>query len=95
MQIPAALRHRLRLPGARRFFRTFVSDSRENRLLGLAAETAFFAVLGIFPALLIAAGLLGVLDVVVGPDVAAGAKQQVVVALNTVAVGLGASVGIV
>lgn len=82
MKIPTAVR-RLRPPGAA-FVRTFVMESKENRLLGLAAETAFFAVLGIFPALLIAAGLLGVLDLIVGPDVAAGAKQQVVAALNTV-----------
>jgi uncharacterized BrkB/YihY/UPF0761 family membrane protein len=37
----------------------------------------FFDVLSIFPALLIAVGLLGILDVVVGPDVATGAKNQV------------------
>ena len=45
--------------------------------VGLAAETAFFDVLSIFPALLIAVGLLAILDVVVGPDVASGAKNQV------------------
>ena len=45
---------------------------------------AFFAVLGIFPALLIAAGLLGVLDLFLSAEVAAGAKRQVVAVLNTV-----------
>lgn len=42
-----------------------MAASKEHRVPGLAAETAFFAVLGIFPALLIAAGLLGMLDVIV------------------------------
>jgi membrane protein len=66
------------------FLRTFAANSKEDRVPGLAAETAFFVVLGIFPALLIAAGLLGVLDVVVGPGVATAAKDQVINALNSV-----------
>jgi membrane protein len=66
------------------FLCAFTAKSKEDRVPGLAAETAFFVVLGIFPALLITAGLLGVLDVVVGPDVAAGAKEQVIAALNSV-----------
>jgi membrane protein len=66
------------------FLCAFATKSRQDRVPGLAAETAFFVVLGIFPALLIASGLLGVLDVVLGPDVAAGAKSQVVAALNSV-----------
>ncbi len=66
------------------FLCAFVAKSKEDRVPGLAAETAFFVVLGIFPALLIAAGLLGVLDLLVGPDVAAAAKNQVVAALNGV-----------
>jgi membrane protein len=64
--------------------RSFVANSKEDRVPGLAAETAFFVVLAIFPALLIAAGLLGVLDLVVGPDLATGAKNHVVNALNSV-----------
>ncbi len=64
--------------------RSFVAASKEHRLLGLAAETAFFSVLGIFPALLIAAGLLGMLDVIVGAALAAAVKEQLVSALNTV-----------
>jgi membrane protein len=62
--------------------RTLVAESNDDRLLGLAAETAFFAVLSIFPGLLIAAGLLGLLDVVVGADLAAGARNQVVGTLD-------------
>ena len=64
--------------------RAFAAKCRQDRVPGLAAETAFFVMLGIFPGLLIAASLLGVLDVVVGPAVADGAKRQVVEALNTV-----------
>ncbi|MCO1660904.1 YihY/virulence factor BrkB family protein [Pseudonocardia humida] len=55
-----------------------------DRLPGLAAETAFFAVLGIFPALLLGTGLLGVLDLVVGADLAAAAQREVVSALDAV-----------
>ncbi|WP_219412617.1 YihY/virulence factor BrkB family protein [Pseudonocardia nigra] len=62
--------------------RRVAAESNEDRLLGLAAETAFFAVLSIFPGLLIAAGLLSVLDVFVGADLAAGAREQVVSALD-------------
>lgn len=62
--------------------RTVVAESGRDRVLGLAAEMAFFAVLGIFPGLLIATGLLGVLDVILGADVANQVKQQVVDALQ-------------
>jgi membrane protein len=55
-----------------------------DRLLGLAAETAFFAVLSIFPGLLIAASLLGLLDVFVGADLAARAQDRVVSGLDLV-----------
>lgn len=66
------------------FVRTYVAAVNNDRLLGLAAETAFFAVLSIFPGLLVAASLLNVLDVFVGANVAAGAKHTVVTALDTV-----------
>lgn len=64
--------------------RTFIAESNNDRLPGLAAETAFFAVLSIFPGLLIAAGLLSVLDVFVGADVATGAKRTVVTTLDAI-----------
>jgi membrane protein len=80
----AAVRRQGRLSRGSAFVRTLTSESIEDRLLGLAAETAFFAVLSIFPALLIAAGLLGVLDVLVGADVTAGAKSTVVATLDAV-----------
>jgi len=75
---------RKRLSGARRFLRTFLAETNDDRLLGLAAETAFFTVLGIFPALLLAAGLLGVLEVFVGADVDRAAQDLIVDALNAV-----------
>ncbi len=61
----------------------FAVRCRDERVPGLAAETAFFVMLAIFPGFLIAASLLGVLDVL-GPDAADRAKRQVVEALNTV-----------
>jgi membrane protein len=67
-----------------RFLRRYIDDTLTDRVPGLAAEMAFFVVLGIFPGLLIATGLLGVLDVLVGADVAATAKREVVSALQTV-----------
>lgn len=64
------------------FLRAFIAAVNDDRLLGLAAETAFFAVLSIFPGLLLSAGLLNVLDVFVGADIAAGAKHTLVTALD-------------
>lgn len=72
------------LPAAVAFARRLLKESGEDRVLGLAAETAFFVVLGIFPGLLIATGLLGTLDVLIGADLAEGAKRQVVGALEAV-----------
>lgn len=85
MQQPTVgLWRKSRLPRAWAFLRTFIAEANNDRLLGLAAETAFFAVLGIFPGLLIAASLLSLLDVFVSVEVAAGAKDRVVTALDVV-----------
>lgn len=74
-----------RRPGrVRAVVRGLAADSGSNRLPGLAAETAFFVVLGVFPALLIAASLLGLLGSVVGEGVAAAAQERVVSALRLV-----------
>lgn len=51
---------------------------REDRLGGLAAEVAFFGLLGLFPTLLVLAAALGSLDAVVGHAVATRAEEQVV-----------------
>jgi membrane protein len=66
------------------FLRRLASDAGDDRLPGLAAETAFFAVLSVFPGLLVAVSLLGLLDVVVGADVAAEAQARVVDGLELV-----------
>jgi membrane protein len=64
------------------FGRALVSEIGDDRLLGLAAESAFFVVLSFFPGLLIVAGALGVLESVVGPAVAADVQQTVTDAMN-------------
>ncbi len=69
------------------FLRELVEESLGDRLVGLAAETAFFAVLSIFPSLLIATSLLSMLDVFAGSDVAEQTKQRVVDALDLVLTG--------
>lgn len=69
---------------AQAFARRFVAEVVDDRLLGLAGETAFFAVLSIFPGLLIAASLLGLLDVFVGADLAAQAQERIVSGLDLV-----------
>lgn len=85
---PAAVRRgHQRRPLLRRFG-SFVADvfhaSDKDRILGLAAETAFFAVLSIFPALLVITGLLGVLDALLGADLAAQVEEAVVDFLSLV-----------
>jgi membrane protein len=54
------------------------------RLLGLAGEVAFWAVFSLFPGLLIAAGLLGTLDALLGSHLAASVEAQVLGALRDV-----------
>jgi len=72
------------LERARTFVRHYVTEVVDDRVPGLAAETAFFVVLGIFPGLLIAASLLGVLDVLVGEDLAEQAQARIVEAVDLV-----------
>ncbi len=69
---------------AKAFARTYWGEVQDDRLLGLSAETAFFAVLSLFPGLLVATSLLGVLDVIVGADVAERTQQQVTDALDLI-----------
>lgn len=64
--------------------RTYVGEVGRDRLVGLAAETAFFAVLSIFPGLLVVVGLIGLLDVIVGAELAAEAQDRVVRGLGLV-----------
>ena len=64
--------------------RAFVDEVLDDRLTGLAAETAFFAVLSLFPALLIGSSLLGMLEHVVGREAAEQARTQVLDLLGLV-----------
>ena len=43
-----------------------MEEADRDRVLGLAAETAFFVVLGLFPTLLLVVAVLGYLDALVG-----------------------------
>lgn len=77
----------MRLPGAGRVpdgVRAYVDEVLEDRLAGLAAETAFFVVLSVFPGLLVAGSLLGLLDAVVGAQVADQAQDRVLDLLSLV-----------
>jgi len=53
-------------------------DSVTDRVSGLAAEMAFFGALGLFPGLMVVAGLIGWLDRLTGGHVAAMAESAVV-----------------
>jgi membrane protein len=64
--------------------RRYVGEVLDDRLPGLAAETAFFTVLSLFPGLLVAGSLLGLLDAVVGVGVAEQAREQVLATLSLV-----------
>ena len=55
-----------------------VDESDRDRVLGLAAETAFFVVLGLFPTLLLVVAVLGYLDALVGQDLAAQVEEETV-----------------
>ena len=49
-----------------RLVREVINKADRDRLLGLAAESAFFAVLTLFPALLVVAAVLGQLSNIIG-----------------------------
>ena len=61
-----------------------VHKADRDRLLGLAAETAFFAVLTLFPALLVATSVLGQLRLIIGRDNALRVEQSVLDFLDDV-----------
>ncbi len=63
--------------------RTFRKEAAEDRLTGLAAEVAFFAVLGIFPGLLALAAALGFVEALLGGAVATRAQETVIQFLST------------
>jgi membrane protein len=63
---------------ARRWARDLTHEWQEDRVGGLAAEIAFFALLSIFPALVAVTGALGLLEGIVGDRLAADAEEEVV-----------------
>ena len=77
----------VRSPAVRRAasaVRAFVDEVLDDRIPGLAAETAFFAVLSIFPGLLVGGSLLGLLESLVGVSAAQAARGQVLDLLSLV-----------
>ena len=73
-----------RLDEAMDLARALAREWREDRVTGLAAEVAFFAVLGFFPALLAIAGALGSLDALVGHRLADRASARAIEFLSGV-----------
>lgn len=61
-----------------------VREVADDRVLGLAAEVAFFTALSLFPGLLVAAALLSYLEVLVGAGSAATIQEQVTSSLSTI-----------
>lgn len=59
-------------------------EAVDDRVTGLAAEIAFFAVLSVFPGLLIVTAALGSLDTFVGSDLAMESKRQILGFLNLI-----------
>lgn len=55
----------------------FLEESRNDRITGVAAEVAFFAVLSVFPGLLMLAAAIGSIDSLAGSDLAARSQQLV------------------
>ena len=61
-----------------------IRKSGDDRLMGLAAESAFFAVLSLFPGLLLIAAALGSLEAVAGAAVAERSQRIVLEFLSSV-----------
>lgn len=64
--------------------RELAREWQNDRVSGLAAEVAFFAMLALFPALLATAALLGSLDSVAGQELAARAQNAVLTTLDRI-----------
>jgi membrane protein len=64
--------------------RELAREISEDRVTGLAAETAFFIVLSVFPGLVMLASALGSLDLVLGSEVAAEGERVVVEFLHRI-----------
>ena len=73
-----------RLRRIRRFIADVWRKGDRDRLLGLAAEMAFFAMLTLFPALLVIAAILGQLGALLGGDLAQRVEVEVIKVLQRV-----------
>ena len=73
-----------RFRSAWRFLAHLAREAEACRITGLAAEVTFFAVLSLFPGLLILAGALGRLETLLGYDLAARSEQAVIDFLATI-----------
>ncbi|MGY6500591.1 MAG: YihY/virulence factor BrkB family protein [Acidimicrobiales bacterium] len=86
-------RRAFRVPRIRRAWRwgvDYVGAVQRNRVTGLAAEVAFYAVLSIFPSILALASTLGMIDSLIGEDAAQSVQNGLVSALDSA---LGADAG--
>ncbi|HVM53006.1 MAG TPA: YihY/virulence factor BrkB family protein [Acidimicrobiales bacterium] len=72
------------LPTIRSIARAVARGFQQHRVTGLAAEIAFFGVLGMFPTFLALAAALGSLEAIAGGDVATRAQDEVVSFLERV-----------
>jgi len=87
-----SLRWRAALLEAAQVAARVIRKSRDDRVNSLAAESAFFAVIAIFPALMIVVATLGWLDHIVGVDVARRAEAALIEVLQSVLTDRGAGV---
>lgn len=64
--------------------RAVLRDAAEDQVPQLAAATAFFAVLSLFPTLVLLAGFVGVVDALVEVDLAAQVRERLTAALDAI-----------
>lgn len=74
----------MRVPVTLSAVKGLLDELARHRVAGLASEVAFWAVFSLFPALLIATGLLSTLDTLVGTRLAVKVEGQVLGALHDV-----------
>jgi membrane protein len=73
---------RPRLGGWIEALKFFLNDAKEDRVTGLAAEVAFYAILSLFPAVVALAAALGFLESLFGVDAADEVESTILDAVN-------------
>lgn len=73
-----ALWQRLTSTRAYTFVRHFVDEWQDDRCSGMAAEIAFFALLGLFPTLLVMAATFGWFEPIIGTDASDRAQEWMI-----------------